>query len=92
MPAPIKKEDFPQYFKTKSCLLAFVDKDKMYKIQAIGSNTNDGVTIDYYTTRNMVLKHYPVPGSAEELTEEQIKNLLQSLFNRYISKIIGKGW
>ncbi len=86
MSAPIKQSDFPKYFKQGSKLLAFVEKDKMFKIEPIGSNKNPGVTIDHYITRNMVIKHYP-GRSATELSKHQFVELLNKLYESYIDKI-----
>lgn len=83
---PIKEEDFPRYFRSGTKLLAFISKDKMYKIEPIGSNKNPGVTIDHYITRNMVIKHWP--GKGGELTKLQFKELMNKLFLAYIDKIL----
>jgi hypothetical protein len=82
----IKQSDFPKYFKDGNKLLAFVEKDKMFKIEPIGSNKNPGVTIDHYITRKMVLKHYPY--RATELSKQQFADLLHRLYGSYINKII----
>ncbi len=87
MPVPIKKEDFPRYFKDGNLLLAFVAKDKMFKVAPIGSNKNTGVTIDHYITRNMVRKHWPLNTYQKELTKNEFAELLKKLFGAYISKI-----
>lgn len=86
MSAPIKDEDFPQYFKQGNQLLAFIAKDKMYKIEPIGSNKNPGVTIDHYITRNMVLKHYPNHGTA--IAPYEFKQILNKLYKAYIDVIV----
>ena len=87
MSAPIKQSDFPKYFQEGTKLLAFVEKDKMFKIEPIGSNKNPGVTIDHYITRNMVLKHFPGK-TAKELSKQQFADLLRKLYGSYIDKII----
>lgn len=75
MSVPIKQSDFPKYFKDGNKLLAFVEKDKMFKIEPIGSNKNPGVTIDHYITRT-------------ELSKQDFGVLLQKLYGSYINKII----
>lgn len=87
MAAPLQKEEYPKYFKTPKRLLAFVAPDRMYKIEAIGSNTNPGVTIDHYITRKMVLSHYP-RGTGYEVTSSEFEELLKRLFDAYIDKIV----
>lgn len=88
MEVPIKPEEFPRYFKDGSTLLAFVEKDKMFKIEAIGSNKNPGVTIDHYITRAMVRKHWPDRYWNKELTKKEFSELLQRLYGAYIDKIV----
>lgn len=87
MSAPLNNEEYPFYFRSNKTLLAFVAKDKMFKVEAIGSNKNPGVTIDHYITRNMVLKHWP-GGSGEAIDERHFEILLQRLFDSYIDKIV----
>lgn len=84
--APLSNDEYPVYFREKGKLLAFTAKDRMYKIEPIGSNKNPGVTIDHYITRNMVLKHYPI--SSEKVTAEQFKKTLTNLFESYIDRIV----
>ena len=86
MQAPLNQNEYPRYFLTKGCLLAFHSKDKMYKIAAIGSNTNAGVTIDYYKTRTMVLKYWP--HYTDEINADEFKKRMERLFSAYINKII----
>lgn len=86
MSVPIKEHEFPRYFNLKGKLLAFISKDKMYKIEPIGSNMNPGVTIDHYITRAMVLKHWPTH-QFEEISQQQFRDLLTRLFTGYINKI-----
>lgn len=52
-------DDFPMYRQTADgSLLAFLGPMEMFKIHNIGSNNgNEGITIDKYRTRKMVLKH-----------------------------------
>jgi len=88
MLVPIRDEDFPQYFAESGKLLAFISRDKMYKIEPIGSNKNPGVTIDHYITRNMVIKHYPRYSNRDQLTSIEFKRRLDRLFSAYISKIV----
>ena len=86
--APINPEEFPRYFKDGNTLLAFVEKDKMFKIEPIGSNSNPGVTIDHYITRSMVRKHWPYEWYKKELTKDEFTKLLQKLYGAYIDKIV----
>lgn len=88
MSAPLSSEHFPRYFKDGHKLLAFVDKDKMFKIEPIGSNKNPGVTIDHYITRKMVNSHWPSNVWNKELTKGEFESLLDTLFSAYIDKII----
>lgn len=88
MSVPIKDEEFPRYFKDGSKLLAFVAKDKMFKIEPIGSNKNPGVTIDHYITRSMVRKHWPGEWYKKELTKKEFSELLHKVYGAYINKIV----
>jgi hypothetical protein len=83
-----KQEDYPVYFKhIEGCrLYAFIGPSKMYKIEAIGSNMNHGVTIDLYTTRKMVIKHWSY--SNMRLTPELFKHLVTNLYTTYIDKML----
>ena len=85
--APLDNSEYPIYFKCTDKLLAFTAKDKMYKIEAVGSNHNPGVTIDHYTTRNMVLKHWPFRALEKKVSQSEFKMLMQKLFNAYVNKI-----
>jgi hypothetical protein len=87
MAVPIKPQEFPCYFKDGRTLLAFVEKDKMFKIEPIGSNKNSGVTIDHYTTRSMVRKHWPDYAWTKQLTKREFTDLLHKLYGAYIDKI-----
>jgi hypothetical protein len=85
--APLNNDEYPFYFRSNKTLLAFVAKDKMFKVEAIGSNKNPGVTIDHYITRNMVLKHWPGT-SVGAIDKRQFETLLKKLFDSYIDKIL----
>lgn len=84
MSAPINKESYPKYFKKGNTLLAFVSPTEMYKIEAIGSNKNEGITIDHYITRTMVLKHW----GGLEIKPLTFKDLVTRLYKAYIEKIL----
>lgn len=79
---------YPHYAKGahSSTLYAFISKSEMYKIEPIGSNVgNDGITIDHYITRKMVLKH---ERNAEMgITKELFIHLAGNLFTAIINKI-----
>lgn len=84
--APLKNEDYPKYFIQSKTLLAFTAKDKMFKIEPVGTNSNPGVAIDHYTTRNMVIKHYP--GSrGNEVSKEEFSKVYEKLFKAYLTNI-----
>ncbi len=69
-------------------MLAFMSPTDMYKIEAIGSNKNEGVTIDKYITRNMVLRHWPGEGVARgECSKMAFQHYLKKLYNTYFDKI-----
>jgi len=88
MKAPLELKEYPRYYNTGNRLLAFVTPSKMYKIEAIGSNKNPGVTIDYYITRNMVLRHWPGVGADKgEVSKEHFKHLINKLYKGYFDKI-----
>lgn len=86
MKAPLKQDEYPRYFKTSKALLAFTGPDKMFKIENIGSNMNPGVTIDHYTTRNMVLKHWP--SVFFEIRKEEFMEMFEKLYAAYLKKMI----
>lgn len=69
-------------------MLVFISKDKMYKIENIGSNKNIGVTIDYYKTRNMVLKHWPPNYYRHEISKNEFKELYERIFTAYKEVIL----
>lgn len=84
--APLDPRKYPLYFMSGKLLLAFVAPDKMYKIEPIGTNKNEGVAIDHYKTRKMVLKHWGSATSQVSVSEFEITVL--RLFSAYIAKII----
>lgn len=87
--APLNNDEYPMYFREKGKLLAFTAKDKMYKIEPIGSNHGStGVTIDHYITRNMVIKHFPASRYAQKVAPEDFKKTLTNLFESYIDRIV----
>ncbi len=86
MKAPIKQSDFPRYFFNDKVLYAFKGPAEMFKIEPKGSNTNEGVTIDYYKTRAMVLKHWPF--HTKEISKEYFEKLVKKLFDNYIDKVV----
>ena len=87
MKVPIKDEEFPVYFILPGKALAFLSKDKMYKVEPIGSNKNPGVTIDHYITRSMVVKHWP-QHNEKRSSPEEFKLVMSKLFTAYINKIV----
>ncbi len=89
MRAPLKKEDYPRYFKTGSVILAFISPSEMYKIENIGSNRgNEGITIDHYKTRKMVLYYWPFEYYKTEVTETEFKRFYNRLFQLLLEKIV----
>jgi hypothetical protein len=88
MKAPLKPAEYPMYFKKDRMLYAFVGKDKMFKIEPRGTNKNNGVAIDHYITRSMVIKHMSTCSPYDKITVSEFTNLVARLFNQYISKII----
>jgi len=84
--APLEDFYYPLYFNEGKYLLAFVSKNEVYKIEPRGSNImNQGLTIDYYKTRKMVLKYYPPNGT--QVSEEKFKQLLQQIYSAYTDRI-----
>lgn len=81
-----KNTRYPVYFIAGKTLLAFIDKDKVYKIAPIGSNSNQGVTIDFYTTRRMVIQLWPKHNFVD-IPVEKFKELYNKLFGSYLNKI-----
>lgn len=87
MKAPLKSEEYPRYFITGKTLLAFTAKDKMFKIEPIGTNMNLGVTIDRYVTRNMVIKHWP-GNLSQEVSDSVFSYTYKKLFDAYLVNIL----
>ena len=86
--APLKQEEYPQYFITKHFMLAFTAPDKMYRISNVGSNSgNQGVCIDYYITRKMVLKHWKSVLAWDKVTPAEFRLRASGLFQAYINKM-----
>jgi hypothetical protein len=88
MKAPLQQTQYPRFFKTNKYLLAFISKDKMYKIENIGSNTNEGITIDFYKTRKMVLSYWPANYFKCEITALEFEQFYMKLFTAYKYKIL----
>lgn len=84
MAAPLT--GFPYYAKTKDCLYAFIAKDKMFKVEMRGTNKNDGLAVDYYITRNMVIHHWQPYG---HISAKQFEEYYRQLFESVLNKIIG---
>ncbi len=85
MGALTQKETYPKYYRRDGYLIAIKSAKKMYKIEPRGSNKNEGITIDHYITRKMVLKYY---GSGQEVSAAVFKDLVVKLYQAYIEKII----
>lgn len=83
-----KDEKYPIYqYCPKSGLMAFISKDKMFRVLNIGSNVgNQGVTLDRYTTRKMVLKHNL--SSDYNITEGKFIELYNKIYKKYLDIII----
>lgn len=79
--------NYPVYQKTTDCLFAFVAKDKMYKIEARGTNMNNGLCIDEYITRRMVLKYFNQYG-AVTISKADFERLYNALFYAARQKMI----
>jgi len=79
--------NYPKYFKCKHCILAFVAKDKMFKLAPIGSNKNPGLTLDHYTTRTSVLNQWP-KHDFKEITETEFIDLYKKFYNAYLEKLL----
>lgn len=87
MKAPLNPDAYPVYFKhyKGNALYAFVSPSKMYMIHMVGSNSgNEGVTIDYYKTRKMVLKHY---ANGVKISQHAFTQFAETIFSAYIDKM-----
>lgn len=83
-----KDQEFPVYKKGNKRLYAFISNKEMYKIEMIGSNKNEGCTIDHYTTRKMVLKHWN--GADEVISEFAFEYLYGKFFHVIKNKILNR--
>lgn len=80
---------FPSYWIANygQRLYCFRSPTEMYKIEAVSSNKmNEGVCVDHYITRTMVLKHGRSPGKEISAAEFEVK--YRKLFDAIISKIV----
>lgn len=75
---------YPRYFKSDKYLLAFIGPADMYKIEPRGTNKNEGLAVDHYITRTMVLKYY---GHGDIISRQQFRDLVTNLFHLTTQKI-----
>lgn len=81
-----KDQTFPVYaFNPGQGLFAFMGKKEMYKIENRGGNMNEGLTIDHYITRTMVLKHWQWKGKV--ITKDQFISVYRKLFDTALIKM-----
>lgn len=83
-----KKITYPVYqFSKERGLFAFIGPSEMYRILNVGSNSgSEGVCIDHYITRRMVLKHL---NTAPTIDEDQFRQIYDNCFVSYRRKILG---
>jgi hypothetical protein len=86
----IKKNQYPIYqFSKEHGLFAFMSPTDMYKIENVGSNSgNEGVTIDHYITRRMVIKH--LRSIQMDIDRDQFREIYNRLFASIRMKIVGE--
>lgn len=81
-----KDIQYPIYRISDRCFYAFIRKDYMFKIEPRGTNSNPGIAVDEYVTRNMVLHHLGKGG--KDVTRSQFEAVLQKLFSQTVNKIL----
>lgn len=59
-------------------MYAFVEKNIVYKLEARGSNKNEGFCIDKYISRNMVIAHWQRRGN--EVTRDYFARKYHGIF------------
>lgn len=79
-----KDETYPSYFKSKGSVCAVTSATDCYVISNWGSNMNDGVCLDYYKTRRMVLKHY----CGERITRAEFAEFYNKLYQAYLQRML----
>lgn len=79
---------YPIYrFSRENGLFCFKGPSDMYRILNVGSNSgSEGVTIDHYRTRKMVLKHMVHAG--ENIDRDQFREIYNRCFESYRIKIL----
>jgi hypothetical protein len=81
-----KNETYPAYFRRKDGqLVAITAPNRMYTIRKEGSNTNPGITLDHFVTRNQVRRYY---GIGDEITRGQFIDAYEALYNNYLDQIL----
>lgn len=83
-----KKVVYPLYqFSESRGLFAFMSPKDMYRVLNVGSNSgNEGITIDHYITRKMVIKH--MMGPEADITWQNAKEIYDRVFTAIRMKII----
>lgn len=85
-----KNVTYPIYqFHPKEGLLAFTSPSTMYRVLNIGSNCgNTGVTLDYFKTRRMVIKH--MQGSQFDISPMKFIEKWSAIYSTYLNKIMSE--
>jgi hypothetical protein len=87
---PIRKvKEYPIYQLQETGLYAFMDRSDMYQITNRGSNNGaEGVVINHFITRKMVMKH--LRGEGYDIDVDTFRGKYNALFGSLSLRLTGR--